>query len=162
MNFYSHFFVVSPQRYKRVTSPGVQLGILKARGGYPNLLFFLSGFFFTGTNNSQDSRTPGKGVDLVFPYCLVELMIKHFHRFTNIETFICSLSSEMSTSCFLMEAFFLMRSPYHIETSPLVCSANQCNGFYMIETSVMKVLIVAHVIARLLLDKIIHLRELNI
>ena len=55
-----------------------------------------------------------------------------------------------------------MRSPYHIETSPLVCSANQCNGFYMIETSVMKVLIVAHVIARLLLDKIIHLRELNI
>ena len=46
MNFYSHFFVASPQRYKRVTSPGVQLGILKARGGYPNLLFFLSGFFF--------------------------------------------------------------------------------------------------------------------
>ena len=69
MNFYSHFFVASPQRYKRVTSPGVQLGILKARGGYPNLLFFLSGFFFhehwqfTGL---QDSREGGElGISLL-------------------------------------------------------------------------------------------------
>ena len=29
-------------------------------------------------------------------------------------------------------------SPYHIETSPLICSANQWTGFYMIGTSVMK------------------------
>ena len=28
--------------------------------------------------------------------------------------------------------------PYHIETSPLICSANQWSGFYMIGTSVMK------------------------
>ena len=28
--------------------------------------------------------------------------------------------------------------PYHIETSPLVCSANQCTGFCIIGTSVMK------------------------
>ena len=28
--------------------------------------------------------------------------------------------------------------PYHIETSPLICSANQWTGFYMIETYVMK------------------------
>ena len=28
--------------------------------------------------------------------------------------------------------------PYHIETSPLICSANQWAGFYMLETSVMK------------------------
>ena len=48
MNFYSHSFVASPQRYKRVTSPGVQLGILKARGGYPNLLFFSLWIFFHG------------------------------------------------------------------------------------------------------------------
>ena len=27
---------------------------------------------------------------------------------------------------------------YHIETSPLICSANQWAGFYMITTSVMK------------------------
>ena len=27
--------------------------------------------------------------------------------------------------------------PYHIETSPLICSAYQCTGFYMIGTSVM-------------------------
>ena len=27
---------------------------------------------------------------------------------------------------------------YHIKTSPLICSANQWTGFYMITTSVMK------------------------
>ena len=31
--------------------------------------------------------------------------------------------------------------PNHIETNPLICSANQWIGFYMIETSVMKELI---------------------
>ena len=35
--------------------------------------------------------------------------------------------------------FFHDRGPYHIETSPLICSANQWAGFYMIGTSVMKV-----------------------
>ena len=30
------------------------------------------------------------------------------------------------------------RGPYHIETSPVICSANQWTGFYMIGTSVMK------------------------
>ena len=29
------------------------------------------------------------------------------------------------------------RGRYHIETSPLICSANQWTGFYMIETTVM-------------------------
>ena len=28
--------------------------------------------------------------------------------------------------------------PYHIETSPLICSENQCTGFYMLGISVMK------------------------
>ena len=27
---------------------------------------------------------------------------------------------------------------YHIEASPMICSANQWTGFYMIETSIMK------------------------
>ena len=30
------------------------------------------------------------------------------------------------------------RGLYHLETSPLICSANQRTGFYMIGTSVMK------------------------
>ena len=30
------------------------------------------------------------------------------------------------------------RGRYHIETSPLICSANQWTGFYMITASVMK------------------------
>ena len=36
--------------------------------------------------------------------------------------------------------FYLFRDkgPYHIETSPLICRANQWTGFYMIGTSVMK------------------------
>ena len=33
---------------------------------------------------------------------------------------------------------FHNRGRYHIETSPLICSANQWTGFYMISTSVMK------------------------
>ena len=33
---------------------------------------------------------------------------------------------------------FRYGSPYHIETSPLICSANQWTGFYMIRTSAMK------------------------
>ena len=33
---------------------------------------------------------------------------------------------------------FMTRGRYHIETSPLICSANQWTGFYMITASVMK------------------------
>ena len=35
------------------------------------------------------------------------------------------------------------RVPYHIKTSPLICSGNQWTGFYMIGTSAMKELITA-------------------
>ena len=31
--------------------------------------------------------------------------------------------------------------PYHVETNPLICKANQWTGFYMIGTSVMNDLI---------------------
>ena len=34
--------------------------------------------------------------------------------------------------------FFHDEGPYHIETSPLICKANQKTGFYMIKTSAMK------------------------
>ena len=37
--------------------------------------------------------------------------------------------------------FFDDGGPYHIETSPLISSANQWTGFYVIGTSVMKELI---------------------
>ena len=36
---------------------------------------------------------------------------------------------------------FLNGGPYHIETSPLICWANQYTGFYMLEISVKKKLI---------------------
>ena len=35
--------------------------------------------------------------------------------------------------------------PYHIETSPLIFSANHWTGFYMMGTSVMKELIYNHI-----------------
>ena len=35
-------------------------------------------------------------------------------------------------------SFFHYGRPYHIETSPLICSASQWTGFYMIGISVMK------------------------
>ena len=33
---------------------------------------------------------------------------------------------------------FITKFPYHIETSPMICRANQRIGFYMIGASVMK------------------------
>ena len=36
-----------------------------------------------------------------------------------------------------MDELFHDGGPYHIETSPLICSANQWTDFYMIGTSVM-------------------------
>ena len=48
---------------------------------------------------------------------------------------------------------------YHIETSPLICSANQWTGFYMISASVMKELSYKHVkqkeISRITINKIL-------
>ena len=44
-----------------------------------------------------------------------------------------------STSEFLrLIQLFHDGSPYHIETSPLICNANQSTGFCMIRSSVMK------------------------
>ena len=41
---------------------------------------------------------------------------------------------------------------YHIETSPLICTANQWTGFYMIGASVMKLSnhVIGHVIAHVI------------
>ena len=38
----------------------------------------------------------------------------------------------------LRDYLFHDGDPYHIEVSPLICSANQWTGFYMIETSIIK------------------------
>ena len=38
----------------------------------------------------------------------------------------------------IINSFMAEVPPYHIETSPLICSANEWTGFYMIRTSVMK------------------------
>ena len=38
----------------------------------------------------------------------------------------------------LLNSFFHDGGRYHIETSPLICSANQWTGFYMITVPVMK------------------------
>ena len=37
-----------------------------------------------------------------------------------------------------MRLLFHDRGSYHIETNPLIWRANQCTGFYMIGTAVMK------------------------
>ena len=40
-------------------------------------------------------------------------------------------------SSFLESLTFLDGGPYHVETSPLISSSNQCTGLYMIGTSAM-------------------------
>ena len=46
-----------------------------------------------------------------------------------------------------MGELFHVEDPYLIETSPLISSANQCTGFYMIETSITKELKVLFVLS---------------
>ena len=41
-------------------------------------------------------------------------------------------------SLIFIYALFHDRGPFHIETGPLICSANEWTGFYMIGTSVLK------------------------
>ena len=54
-------------------------------------LFFLSGFFFIDTDDSQDSR--GREGPSFIP-------LYHFHPLTNIETFICNFACEMTITYF--------------------------------------------------------------
>ena len=49
-----------------------------------------------------------------------------------------SLSSLPLNSLTFIYALFHDRDPFHIETGPLISSANQWTGFYMIGTSVLK------------------------
>ena len=55
--------------------------------------------------------------------------------------FLCEFTKFFKGVC--LQNIYLIhdRGPYHKETSPLICRANQWTGFYMIGTSVMKVLI---------------------
>ena len=53
------------------------------------LVFFLSGFSFTETDDSQDSRErKGGGTSFISLY--------HFHLLTNIQAFICNFTCEMT------------------------------------------------------------------
>ena len=45
-----------------------------------------------------------------------------------------------------MKQLFHERGPYHIETSPFICRANQWNLFYTIEISLMKELLALEII----------------
>ena len=56
------------------------------------------------------------------------------------ELIICTSSLEQFV-CVISKTIVLWRSPYHIETSSIICPENKWCGFYMIETSIMKELI---------------------
>ena len=63
---------------------------------WEKLLFFLSsGFSFTDTDDSQDSRE-GRGPSFIPLY--------HFHPLTNIEIFICNFACEMTIAYFYRNA----------------------------------------------------------
>ena len=49
-----------------------------------------------------------------------------------------SLNLFCGSCAHLVINYFMTGGPYHIETSPLICIANQWIGFYMIGTSVRK------------------------
>ena len=63
-------------------------------------------------------------------------------RFFQLSLSVASLFYEFSFKCCLAVAeSFHDGDRYHIETSPLICSANQWTGFYMITAFVMEELI---------------------
>ena len=74
-------------------------------------LFFLSGFSFTDTDDSQNSRRR-EGPSFISLY--------HFHSFTNIQTFICNFACEMTityfnrTACIYQTATRWDLPPYRI------------------------------------------------
>ena len=53
----------------------------------------------------------------------------------------CIVEERLKLLCLIFDftsGLFLDGVSYYVETSPLICSANQWTGFYMIRTSVMK------------------------
>ena len=60
------------------------------------------------------------------------------HFLTLTASFFSTTTKRSSTVCQLSVSLLHDGGHYHIETSPLICRANQCNGFYMITASVMK------------------------
>ena len=72
----------------------------------------------------------------------------HRHRFVEILDKImnplkkCRIKKTYKTWCLqkvtLSDSILSWRGPYHTDTSPLICKANQWTGFYMIGVSVMK------------------------
>ena len=66
----------------------------------------------------------------ISPSTLQELC-KSYSIFTNDIEFLYDTTT-------LLNYLFYDRVSYHLETSPLICTANQWTGFYMIGTSIMK------------------------
>ena len=64
----------------------------EGRGYQKTLFFFLSGFSFTDTDDSQDCRGR-EGRPSFIP-------LYHFHPLTNIQTFICNFACEMTSHIF--------------------------------------------------------------
>ena len=65
-------------------------------------------------------------------------MLIYFSKSIDIKTKEESSLNEMSFTYYNSIYLFHDRGRYHIETSPLICSANQWTGFYMITAPVMK------------------------
>ena len=92
------------------------------------LYFFLSGLSFTGTESTKDSR----GTEVAQ------------HEKWSIPLGISSVNKTKSISCGFGHIYrrnlelFQDGGPCNLETSPLICSANQWTGFYMFGTSVIK------------------------
>ena len=61
----------------------------------------------------------------------------HLSIYNYFDAYYVMASSEGNNFCLCNS--FHDGSPYHIETSKLTCRANQCTGFFMLETFVMKV-----------------------
>ena len=78
-----------------------------------------------------------ENVLIFYSSCLTPLPIKTFVKSSQKSTTVYLNFIERAKSDFRK---YLSHDvdPYHIETSPLICRANQWTGFYMIGTSVMK------------------------
>ena len=68
---------------------------------------------------------------LHFEFCVPRLSHVSVHVLSMIDKKQLKLNEKKLNV--ILDSLFHYRAPYHIETSPFICSSNQCTGFYVID-----------------------------
>ena len=91
-------------------------------------------------------KTPEQSHDVAMVSLMLIFIVQVFPLLTWISNVgRLRISKLINLSCWKFLSIFHDGSSYHIETSPLVCCANQWTGFYMIGTPIKKEIILCDI-----------------